>query len=155
MKFMMNGALTLGTLDGANVEICQFVGYDNMYVFGMDSKQVSELNASGSYSSFNIMNKDPRLSKIINTLVDGTWHENKNEFRPIVDDLLYKNDEYFVLADFDSYLSVQQQIDKDYQDKHAWAKKCLNNIANSAFFSSDRSIEQYAKNIWKLEKIYD
>lgn len=155
MKFMMNGALTLGTLDGANVEICQLVGYDNMYVFGMDSKQVAELNASGSYSSFNIMNKDERLSKIINTLLDGTWHENKNEFRPIVDDLLYKNDEYCVFADFDSYLKVQQQIDKDYQDRHAWAEKCLNNISSCAFFSSDRSIEQYAKNIWKLEKIYD
>ena len=85
--------------------------------------------------------------------MDGTWHENRNEFRVIVDELLYKNDEYLLLEDFDAYKKAHQTINNYYQNPLQWAKKCLMNIANSAYFSSDRTISQYATEIWKLDKV--
>ena len=85
--------------------------------------------------------------------MDGTWHSNINEFRIIVDDLLYKNDEYLLLEDFASYKKAHERINNEYQDRLHWAKMCLVNIANSAFFSSDRTIQQYVEDIWKLEKV--
>ena len=153
MKFMMNGAVTLGTLDGANVEIYQNVGDDNIVIFGLTSEQVKQIKDKGEYSSLNIYAENPFLRKAINSLMDGTWHENKNEFRVIVDDLLYKNDEYLLLEDFESYRLAQEKINKLYQDRHLWAKMCLVNIANSSFFSSDRTIQEYVDDIWKLERV--
>ena len=85
--------------------------------------------------------------------MNGTWHSNTNEFRIIVDELLYKNDEYLLLEDFESYKEAQQKINDEYQNRHLWAKKCLVNISNSAYFSSDRTINEYVNDIWKLEKI--
>ena len=153
MKFMMNGAITLGTLDGANVEIAELVGNENIVIFGLTSEEVKKLKESGMYSSLNKFAEDIDLRKAINSLMDGTWHENKNAFRVIVDDLLYKNDEYLLLEDFKSYKLAQQRINNEYQDRLSWAKKCLMNIASSAFFSSDRTINQYVEDIWKLKKV--
>ena len=153
MKFMMNGAITLGTLDGANVEIAQNVGNDNCVIFGLTSNEVKTLKESGTYSALNVFAEDIDLRKAINSLMDGTWHHNNNEFRIIVDDLLYKNDEYLLLEDFQSYKAAHQKINNLYQDRLKWAKMCLINIASSAFFSSDRTIQQYVEDIWKLDKV--
>lgn len=153
MKFMMNGAITLGTLDGANVEIAELVQDDNIAIFGLTSKEVATLKESGEYSSLNLFAENDDLRKAINSLMDGTWHENKTEFRIIVDELLYKNDEYLVLKDFESYKQAHHKIAMQYQQPLLWAKMCLTNIANSSFFSSDRTITQYALDIWKLKKV--
>lgn len=153
MKFMMNGAITLGTLDGANVEIADLVSKDNIVIFGMTSEEVKKLKENGEYSSLNIFAENDDLRKAINSLMDGTWHENKNEFRIIVDDLLYKNDEYLVLADFEAYKNAHKTINEYYDEPLKWARKCLVNIANSAYFSSDRTITQYVLDIWKLKKV--
>lgn len=153
MKFMMNGAITLGTLDGANVEIAELVGKENIVIFGLTSEEVKRIKEGGMYSSLNKFAEDLDLRKVINSLMDGTWHENKNAFRVIVDDLLYKNDEYLLLEDFKSYKLAHQRINNEYQDRLSWARKCLINIASSAFFSSDRTIQQYVEDIWKLKKV--
>lgn len=153
MKFMMNGAVTLGTLDGANVEIYDCVGRENIVIFGLDSEEVKRIKESGLYSSINKFSEDNSIRKIITSLMDGTWHENLNEFRLIVDELLYKNDEYLLLEDFESYKNAQKRIEKNYQQSLLWAKMCLKNIANSAFFSSDRTIQEYVEDIWKLKKV--
>lgn len=153
MKFMMNGAITLGTLDGANVEIAEKVGNDNCVIFGLTSNEVKVLKESGTYSALNVFAEDIDLRKAINSLMDGTWHPNTNEFRIIVDDLLYKNDEYLLLEDFQSYKQAHQKINNLYQDRLKWARMCLTNIACSAFFSSDRTIQQYVDEIWKLNKV--
>ena len=152
MKFMMNGAVTLGTLDGANVEIAEKVGNENVVIFGLKADEVKALKDSGTYSALNIFAENVDIRKAINSLMDGTWHENVNEFRTIVDDLLYKNDEYLLLQDFESYKQAHTKINEYYQDRLGWARKCLINIANSAYFSSDRTIQQYVDEIWKLEK---
>ena len=117
------------------------------------NSEVIEIKDKGEYSSLNIYAENASLRKAINSLMDGTWHDNKNEFRVIVDDLLYKNDEYLLLEDFESYRLAQEKINKLYQDRHLWAKMCLVNIANSSFFSSDRTIQEYVDDIWKLEKV--
>lgn len=153
MKFMMNGAITLGTLDGANVEICDLVGEDNCVIFGLTANEVKQIKDSGTYSALNIFAENIDIRKAINSLMDGTWHQNRNEFRVIVDDLLYKNDEYLLLEDFESYKKAHEKIDEYYLDRHGWAKKCLINISKSAFFSSDRTIQQYVDDIWKLKKV--
>ena len=153
MKFMMNGAITLGTLDGANVEIAQNVGNENCVIFGLTSNEVKTLKESGTYSALNVFAEDVDLRRAINSLMDGTWHHNNNEFRIIVDDLLYKNDEYLLLEDFQSYKAAHQKINNLYQDRLRWARMCLINIASSAFFSSDRTIKQYVEDIWKLDKV--
>ena len=153
MKFMMNGAVTLGTLDGANVEIADLVGQDNCVIFGLTTPEVKRIKETGTYSALNKFAEDNDLRKAINSLMDGTWHSNQNEFRIIVDDLLYKNDEYLLLEDFASYKKAHERINEEYQDRLHWAKMCLINIANSSFFSSDRTIQQYVEDIWKLEKV--
>ena len=114
--------------------------------------EVKALKDSGTYSALNVFAENVDLRKAINSLMDGTWHENRNEFRVIVDDLLYKNDEYLLLQDFESYRLAHEKINADYQDRLSWARKCLINIANSAYFSGDRTIQQYVDEIWKLEK---
>ena len=153
MKFMMNGAITLGTLDGANVEIAELVGNENIEIFGLTSEQVKEIKDKGEYSSLNKYAENPEIRKAINSLMDGTWHENKNEFRIIVDDLLYKNDEYLLLEDFEAYKVAQANINRSYQNRLQWSRRCLANIANSSFFSSDRTIQQYVDDVWKLDKV--
>lgn len=153
MKFMMNGAITLGTLDGANVEIDELAGRDNIYIFGLEAKEAMQIKDSGSYSSYEIYHSNPELRKIIDSLCDGTWHQKEDEFRLIVDELLYKNDEYLLLIDFETYKKAHERINIDYQNRYEWAKKALYNIASSYYFSSDRTIQEYVTDIWHLSKV--
>ena len=153
MKFMMNGAVTLGTLDGANVEIVERVGYENAFIFGLKVEDVETMKRAHSYNVWDYYNHVPYLRAVVDSFVDGTWSSNKEEFKLIYDELMFKNDEYLLLADFESYKDIQSRIRKHYVDRNLWAKMCLVNIAKSGFFSSDRTIEQYATEIWGLNKI--
>lgn len=153
MKFMMNGAITLGTLDGANVEIVQKVGYENAFIFGLKVEDVETMKRSHSYNVWDYYNHVPQLKKVVDSLIDGTWSSNKEEFKIIYDELMFKNDEYLLLADFEAYKDIQSRIRKYYADRHLWAKMCLVNIAKSGYFSSDRTIDEYVRDIWHLNKI--
>ena len=148
MKFMMNGAVTLGTMDGANVEICELAGRDNICIFGYSSDEVENFYRHGGYSAHACVDADHRLKRMTNQLVDGTFIKSGYDFWGIYDALFRSNDEYFVLGDFDSYVRVFEEMDGIYSDKYRWNAMSLANIANSAFFSSDRTIAEYAKDIW-------
>ena len=150
MKFMMNGAVTLGTMDGANVEISQLAGMDNICIFGYSAEETDDFYRHGGYFANYIVNEDQRLQRMTNQLVDGTFKRSGYDFWGIHDALLRSNDEYFVLGDFDSYVTEWENMDKIYTDKERWARMSLANIANSAFFSSDRTISEYAKDIWNI-----
>jgi len=152
MKFMMNGAITLGTLDGANVEISRAVGLDNCVIFGNKVEDIERLRNS-DYSAMNIYQNNPIIKNIMNSLIDGTWHQNKEEFKCIYDELIFGNDNFFLFADFDEYVVAQQRIQEMYQNQEGWVRSCLINIANSGFFSTDRTISEYNRDIWHLEKI--
>lgn len=152
MKFMMNGAITLGTYDGANVEIDQLVGQDNDVIFGLRVEDIKKLKNEG-YDAEEYYNSDPKLKQVIDSLIDGTFSPDLNEFKLIYDELLYRNDEYFVLADFEAYREAQKKIEEKYQNQTAWYRSCLVNIAQSGYFSSDRTINDYNKDIWHLEPI--
>jgi len=158
MKFMMNGALTIGTLDGANVEIVEEAGNENAFIFGLTSEEVTELNNNHSYNPWDIYNSNPDVKKVIDQLIDGTYNIDSVEiFREIYNSLMYgvegnPADQYYVLKDFASYAKAQEDVDKAYRDKKGWAKKALINIAASGKFSSDRTIEQYADEIWNIKK---
>ncbi len=151
MKFMMNGALTLGTLDGANVEIDGLVGRENDVIFGCTVEEVARLKPT--YSSWTLYNSDQRIRKVVDSLTNGTWSNNVDEFKSIYADLMYNNDEYFVLQDFDAYVKAQEEVERRYQDRSAWARMCLVNIAKSGFFSSDRTIKQYADEVWNIKPV--
>jgi starch phosphorylase len=153
MKFMMNGALTLGTLDGANVEISELVGAENVLIFGKTTDQIDKLRASGQYSIQDIYRNDKTIANILQSLIDGTFSSEREQFMNIYNEIMVKNDEYFIFADFYDYVKAQEQIEKLYTNKEKWTKICLTNIAKSGFFSSDRTIEEYVKDIWKLNKI--
>ena len=152
MKFMMNGAITLGTLDGANVEISELVGLDNCEIFGLKDEEVKNLKANNQYRAWDYYNNDLKIRRAIDSLTNGTFSSNPEEFKIIHDELMNKNDEYFLLADFESYANAQSHVVELYQDRAKWARICLVNIAKSGFFSSDRTIEQYVEDIWHLEK---
>lgn len=148
MKFMMNGALTLATLDGANVEICQQVGKDNMFLFGLSAKQVLDYDKYGGYSSKDLYHSNKWLRRVVDDLVNGFIPGLGKEGREIYDALITYNDEYFVLRDIDEYAEAQQRISNLYKDKIKWNKMSLINIANSGIFSSDRTINEYIEDIW-------
>ncbi len=154
MKFMINGALTIGTLDGANVEMSQHVGMDNIYIFGLNAEEVSEIWRNG-YSASVYYNSDPALRKIIEALIVGF---NGESFADIANYLLTGApiaDPYMCMTDFQSYLSTQQEMSKLYAtDKRLWNQKALRNIAAAGFFAADRSIAEYAKNIWNLKALH-
>ena len=152
MKFMMNGAVTVGTLDGANVEIAERVGDDNIVIFGLKDNEINDLRHS-YYNAWDYYNNNPCIKRVVDSLVDGTFHESREEFRMIFDELMNRNDEYFLFADFEAYVEAQERVDALYQNRQLWAKMCLVNIAKSGFFSSDRTIEDYVKDIWKLERV--
>lgn len=151
MKFMMNGAVTIATLDGANIEIRDEVGDDNIVIFGMKDYEVLNYYKNGGYNSMDIFKNDVRLNRIINSLIDGSFNVSYNEFKMIFDSLVYQNDEYFVLKDFDSYINAQNKIDNLYKDKTKWQEMCICNIANSGVFASDHTIVQYSKGIWNTK----
>lgn len=159
MKFMLNGALTLGTLDGANVEIREEVGDDNIFIFGMTSDQVIEQYSKNDYNPWDIYNFNSDVRGVMNMLINGTLDENTELFREIYDALLNgyggaRADEYFVLKDFESYAKAQEEIDKAYKNKDKWAKMAVLNTANSGKFSSDRTIKEYADEIWDLKPVH-
>ena len=152
MKFMINGALTIGTLDGANVEMSEVCGLDNIFIFGLTAKEVDKLWASG-YNSTEFYANNKKLEKVIHALNVGF---NGQSFSDIANYLLIGNpiaDPYMCLADFGSFLDVHAKADKVYEDKLLWAKKSLNNIASAGVFSADRSIKEYAERIWGLKKV--
>ena len=150
MKFMMNGAVTLGTMDGANVEISQLAGMDNICIFGYSADETENFYRHGGYSAQNCIDADARLQKITSQLIDGTFSRCGYSFWGVHDALLRSNDEYFVLGDFDPYVKKWEEMDGIYKKKKRWAKMSLANIANSAFFSSDRTIAEYAEDIWHV-----
>lgn len=153
MKFMMNGAITLGTLDGANVEIAERVGNDNCVIFGLKDYEINELRNSHTYNPWDYYNGNQEIHRVLDSLIDGTWDEDVERFKIIFEELLYHNDEYFILKDFMSYVEASKTIESLYLDKDRWAKMALINIAQSGYFSSDRTINEYASQIWHLEKV--
>ena len=150
MKFMMNGAITLGTLDGANVEIANLVGKDNIEILGLRSEEVDRCRREHSYFSWDEYNADYRIRQIVDQLVNGTYAGLSGNFEGIYDTLMRANDEFFVLKDFKSYVSAWERLQELYADRDRWNRVSLHNTAKSGFFSSDRTIKQYAKDIWKL-----
>lgn len=152
MKFMMTGAITLATLDGANIEIKDEVGDDNIVIFGMDKDEVYDHYARHDYDSRGVYENNPIIRRMVDSFVDGTLPNVRNEGSEIYEALITHNDEYFLLEDFASYVAAQEKIDQLYRDKELWARMSLVNIATSDKFTSDDTIEQYAKEIWNLKK---
>jgi len=153
MKFMMNGAITIGTLDGANVEIADLVGDDNIIIFGMNSDEVNELTRLNTYNPRDIYNSNQAIKTVIDQLTNGFFaNVDKDEFKEIQDKLL-GDDQYYVLKDLPSYQAAHELANTLYQDEDRWLEMSLINIAKSGFFSSDRTIKQYAEEIWDIKKI--
>ncbi|HEX8359996.1 MAG TPA: glycogen/starch/alpha-glucan phosphorylase [Longimicrobium sp.] len=149
MKFALNGALTIGTLDGANVEIAEAVGRDNIFIFGLTADEVGRRKAAG-YNPRAVYEASPRLRRVLEFVASGALSpEEPGRFRPLVDSLLH-HDEYMVLADFDAYLAAQDEVDLAFQDPERWTRMAILNVARCGFFSSDRSVRDYADRIWKL-----
>ena len=154
MKLMMNGAITLGTLDGANIEIADFAGRENEVIFGLTADEVQKMTDEGSYNPWDVYNSDTRVKAIMDSLFTGPWCEGDgNRFRMIFDEIMARNDQFFVLADFNAYNKACQKADEMYQDKMKWAKAAILNIASSGYFTSDRTIEEYNRDIWHLKKL--
>ncbi|MCR5289000.1 MAG: glycogen/starch/alpha-glucan phosphorylase [Treponema sp.] len=159
MKFMINGAVTLGTMDGANIEIVQEADAENEFVFGLTSEQIVEMEDKHSYNPIEYLQRNPALNKVIEQLVDGTYDPSRQLFKEIHDSLIYgvegqRPDVYYILADFASYCEAESKIEQAYKDSHKWAQMALMNIASSGKFSSDRTIEQYVQDIWHLNKLF-
>jgi len=150
MKFMMNGAVTIGTLDGANVEIYREAGWDSMFIFGMKADEVLRYYRGEPYHSLEEYQKDPRLTRVCDQLINGFFERRVGVFQPIFDSLLLENDQFFVLRDFAEYAETQQVVSRFYRDSYRWNRMQLANIAHSGYFSSDRSIQEYAARIWTL-----
>ena len=158
MKFMVNGALTLGTMDGANIEIVEEAGKENTVIFGLTADEIINIEQNHSYNAQEYLDRNPALAKVVEQLVDGTYDPTHQLFKELHDSLVYgvegqRADVFYVLADFDAYCKAQEQIDALYRDKMKWSKMCIKNIANSGKFSSDRTIEDYVKDIWHLKKL--
>lgn len=151
MKLMANGAITLGTLDGANVEIAQLAGKENIKIFGLTVEEVEQIKREGQYIAWDEYNADPeRLGRVVDELVDGTFSDLSGDFSMIHDGLLHQNDADFVMKDFRSYVDAWDELTQFYANKPAWNKVALSNTAASGFFSSDRTIKEYAKEIWHV-----
>jgi starch phosphorylase len=159
MKFMLNGALTIGTMDGANVEIVEEVGEDNAFIFGLSSDEVINFEQNGGYDPSFYFNTDPDIRNVLMQLINGTFSKNDPErFRDLYNSLLNtkcsaRPDTYFTLADFKSYAKAQEQVEAAYRDQTRWAKSAILNTASSGKFSSDRTIQEYVDQIWHLDKV--
>ena len=159
MKFMLNGALTIGTMDGANVEIVEEVGKENAFIFGLSSDEVIKYENFGGYDPNEIFNNDPDVRRVLMQLINGTYSKNDpDRFRTLYNSLLNtlstaKADTYFILKDFRSYADAQKQVEKAYRDEKGWAKSAILNVACSGKFTSDRTIQEYVDDIWKLDKM--
>ena len=158
MKFMLNGAPTLGTMDGANVEIVEEVGTENAFIFGLSSDEVINYENNGGYDPNVIYNTDEEIRQVLMQLINGTFSSDTELFRDLYDSLLNTNntdrpDRYFILADFRSYADAQKRVEEAYKDEKGWAKKALLNTACSGKFTSDRTIQEYVDDIWHLDKV--
>ena len=152
MKLMMNGAITLGTYDGANVEIAKLVGDENIKIFGLRTEEVDALRASGNYWAYDLLKKDPdRLGRIVNQLKDGTFARLSGNFDSIYDELMVGNDHDLVLKDFYSYVDAWEELTQAYGDRAKWNRAAVHNTARSGYFSSDRTIREYAHDIWHID----
>jgi glycogen phosphorylase len=150
MKLALNGALTIGTDDGANIEIRQQVGDDNIFIFGLSTAEVAERKAQG-YQPFRLYESHPRLKAVLDAIAGGTFSDDEpGRYRSLVDSLLWGGDGYMLLADFDSYVAAQARVDALYEQPGAWAQKAIVNVAGMGFFSSDRTIREYAREVWGL-----
>ena len=153
MKFMLNGAPTLGTMDGANVEIVEEVGAENAFIFGLSADEVMKYEREGGYNPWDIFNSNQNVRKVLTQLINGMYSPDDPErFRDLYDSLT-REDVYFILKDFDSYAEAQKRVDEAYRDTAAWARMAMMNTACASKFSSDRTIEEYVKDIWHLEKV--
>lgn len=159
MKFMLNGAPTLGTMDGANVEIIEEVGEENAFIFGLSADEVIRYENEGGYRPTDYFNNDQDIRRVLMQLINGEYCRNNPEmFRDIYDSLLNTNssdraDTYFILADFKSYAEAQKRVEEAYRDETRWAKMAMLNMACSGKFTSDRTIQQYVDEIWHLDKV--
>lgn len=159
MKFMLNGAITLGTMDGANVEIVEEVGEENAVIFGLSSDEVIHYENFGGYDPMEIFNNNSDVRKVLMQLINGTYSRNDPDlFRPLYNSLLNtlstaKADTYFILKDFEDYAEAQKKVEEAYRDEKGWARSAILNVACSGKFSSDRTIEEYVKDIWHLDKV--
>ncbi len=158
MKFMINGAVTLGTMDGANIEIVEEAGAENAFIFGLTADDIIKIEAEHSYNPQKFLERNKALARVMDQLIDGTFDQDRSLFRELHDSLVYgvegnRPDVYYVLADFDSYVAAQEKVAAAYADRKAWAKMALLNIARSGKFSSDRTIEDYVADIWKIKKL--
>jgi starch phosphorylase len=159
MKFMLNGALTLGTMDGANVEIVEEVGEENAFIFGLSADEVLEYERNGGYDPMQYFNRDADIRNVLMQLINGRYSGGDMEmFRDLYNSLLYpqggsRADVFFILADFKSYVVAQERVSARYTHEEEWAKSAILNIAHAGKFSSDRTIEEYAKEIWKMDPI--
>lgn len=159
MKFMLNGAATIGTMDGANVEIVEEVGEEYAFIFGTSSDEIISLEKSRGYDPMQIFNSDQDIRRVLMQLINGYYAPNEPEmFREIYNSLLNtqssdRADTYFILKDFRMYMDAQKRIDEAYRDEAWWAKAAILNVASSGKFSSDRTIEEYVRDIWHLDKV--
>ena len=159
MKFMLNGAPTLGTMDGANVEIVEEVGMENAFIFGLSSDEVINFENNGGYDPYEIYNGDPDVRRVVEQLVDGTYSHGDHEmYRDLYNSLLKptdgnRADMYFILKDFRAYAQAQERVEAAYRDRDRWAKMALLNTACCGKFSSDRTIREYVDEIWHLDHI--
>jgi len=159
MKFMLNGALTIGTMDGANVEIVEEVGQEHAFIFGMSSDEVIRYEQCGGYDPMEIFNEDQEIRRVLMQLINGYYSPQDPElFRPLYNSLLNtketgRADTYFILKDFRSYAEAQKKVDEAYRDENWWAKAAIINVANSGKFTSDRTIQQYVDEIWHLDRV--
>jgi starch phosphorylase len=149
MKLAMNGALTIGTYDGANIEIAEEVGDDNVYIFGLRAEEIREMQQKGAYNPNDLYEKDAAIREVLDALVSDRFCPNEHGlFRWIFDELIHRGDRYFHLADFASYVATQAIIDGDYMDDDMWWRKAVLNVSRIGKFSSDRSVNEYAQDIW-------
>jgi starch phosphorylase len=147
MKFGLNGALTVGTLDGANVEMKEHVGDDNIFIFGLKANEVAKRRANG-YQPRAIIEKSPELAQALSSISSGVFSPDEpGRYRELIDGI-YNSDWFMVAADFDAYTDIQRQIDSVWEDSPSWNRKAIMNVARMGWFSSDRTIRQYAKEIW-------
>ena len=158
MKFMLNGAPTLGTMDGANVEIVQEIGEENAFIFGLSAEQVINYEQNGGYHPTDYFNNDQDIRRVLMQLINGEYSRNTELFRDIYDSLLNtkssdRADTYFILADFKPYAEAQKKVEEAYRDQKRWARMAMLNMASSGKFTSDRTIQQYVDEIWHLDKV--
>ncbi|MEG2644186.1 MAG: glycogen/starch/alpha-glucan phosphorylase [Enterococcus sp.] len=154
MKLMLNGAVTIATLDGANVEIRDAVGDENIAIFGLTEAEVYQYYENRTYHAASIYEKDNTVRRVVDTLIDGTIPNILAEGQEIFDSLIKYNDEFFVLRDFEAYCTAQMSVDKAYKDRHRWLQISLRNIANAGRFSSDQTVQPYAEDIWQIEPLF-